>query len=83
MKTDTLMRKIQEADIVIAGIGVEDSYDFAIDLNMAIEKLGNYSVKYYDRMENKGLTYKEAREKLGRYLRSNLTILVEEESLEA
>ena len=83
MKTETLMRKIQEADIVIAGIGVEDSYDFAVDLNNAIAKLGKYSVIFYERMENKGLTYKAAREKLGKYLRSNLTILVEEESIGA
>ena len=79
MKTETLMRKIQEADIVIAGITVEDSYDFAVDLNNAITKLGKYSVIFYERMESKGITYKAAQEKLGRYLRSNLTIIVEEE----
>lgn len=79
MKTETIMRKIQEADIVISGITPEESYDFAVDLNNAITKLGKYSVIFYERMENKGLTYKAAQEKLGKYLRSNLTIVVEEE----
>ena len=75
MKTKTIMRKIQEADIVISEIIAEESYDFAIDLNVQIEKLGKYSVKYYERMEQQGYTYKEAQDKLGEYLRSNLTII--------
>ena len=82
MRTDTIMRKIQEADIVIAGIIAEESYEFAIDLNNAITKLGKYSVMFYERMENKGLTYKAAQDKLGKYLRSNLTIIMEEEALD-
>jgi hypothetical protein len=40
-----------------------------------IEKLGKYSTKYYTRMEEQGYTYKEAQDKLGEYLRSNLTII--------
>jgi hypothetical protein len=79
MRTDTIMRKIQEADIVISGIQAEESYNFAIDLNIAVEKIGKYSVMYYNRMENKGITYKAAQDKLGKYLRNNLTILVEEQ----
>jgi hypothetical protein len=75
MKTETLMRKIQEADIFISEIVPEETYDFAIDLNNAIEKIGKYSVKYYDRMEKDGYTYKEAQDELGKYLRSNLTII--------
>jgi hypothetical protein len=75
MKLETIMRKIQEADIVISEIVAEETYDFAIDLNVQIEKLGKYSVKYYDRMEQQGYTYKEAQDKLGEYLRSNLTII--------
>jgi len=81
MRLDTIMRKIQEADVVIAGIVAEESYDFAIDLNNAITKLGKYSVMFYERMENKGITYKAAQDKLGRYLRNNLTIVVEEDVL--
>ena len=36
---------------------------------------------YYERMEGKGLTYKAAQDKLGKFLRSNLTIIVDEETL--
>jgi len=78
MRTDTIMRKIQEADIVISEIVAEETYDFAIDLNVQIEKLGKYSIKYYNRMEQQGYSYKEAQEKLGEYLRSNLTIVRED-----
>ena len=78
MRTDTIMRKIQEADITISEIVAEETYDFAIDLNREIEKLGKYSVKYYDRMEQQGYSYKEAQDKLGEYLRSNLTIVRED-----
>jgi len=79
MKLETVMRKVQEADIVLTSIVPEETFNFAIDLNNAIEKLGKYSVRYYDRMEKDGYNYKEAQDKLGEYLRSNLTILVEEE----
>jgi len=79
MKLETVMRKVQEADIVLTSIIPEETFNFAIDLNNAIEKLGKYSVRYYDRMEKDGYNYKEAQDKLGEYLRSNLTILVEEE----
>ena len=79
MKLETIMRKVQEADIVLTSIIPEETFNFAIDLNYAIEKLGKYSVRYYDRMEKDGYNYKEAQDKLGEYLRSNLTILVEEE----
>ena len=75
MRTETIMRKIQEADITISEIVAEETYDFAIDLNVQIEKLGKYQIKYYTRMEEQGYTYKEAQEKLGEYLRSNLTII--------
>ena len=78
MKLETVMRKVQEADIVLTSIIPEETFNFAIDLNNAIEKLGKYSVRYYDRMEKDGYNYKEAQDKLGEYLRSNLTILVEE-----
>jgi hypothetical protein len=82
MKIKTIMRKIQEADVVLTGIAPEESFNFAIDLNTAIEILGKFSTRYYDRMEVMGYTYKEAQDQLGEFLRSNLTILVEEEPLE-
>ena len=75
MKTETLMRKIQEADIFISEVTPEETYDFAIDLNNALYKLSKYSVKYYERMEDDGYSYKEAQDELGKYLRSNLTII--------
>ena len=82
MKLETIMRKVQEADIVLTSIIPEETFNFAIDLNNAIEKLGKYSVRYYDRMEKDGYNYKEAQDKLGEYLRSNLTILVEEDVID-
>lgn len=82
MRLDTIMRKIQEADIVLSGIKAEETYEFAVDLNNAVEKMGKYSVMFYERMENKGVTYKAAQDKLGRYLRSNLTVLVDEKALD-
>lgn len=75
MKLETMMRKIQEADIFISEIEPMESFDFAIDLNNALEKLGKYSVKFYEEMEKLGYNYKEAQDKLGEYLRSNLTIV--------
>ena len=83
MKLETIMRKIQEADIFISEILPEETFDFAIDLNNALEKLGKYSVMYYDRMEQQGYNYKEVQDYLGEYLRSNLTIIrndIEEDS---
>ena len=82
MKLETIMKHIQEADIVLTSIIPEETFNFAIDLNNAIEKLGKYSVRYYDRMEKDGYNYKEAQDKLGEYLRSNLTILVEEDVID-
>lgn len=77
MKLETVMRKIQEADFVLATITAEETYDFAVDLNNTLKKMGHYSVMYYERCEKNGITYKEATEKLGEYLRSNLEISVE------
>ena len=79
MKLETLMRKIQEADVVLASVIAEETFEFAIDLNNAITKLGKYSVMFYDKMEELGYNYQEAQDKLGKYLRSNLTIVVEED----
>jgi hypothetical protein len=76
MKLETIMRKIQEADIGLTLVVPEESYDFAVDINNALEKMGKYSVMYYERCEEQGLTYKEATNQLGEYLRSNLDITV-------
>jgi hypothetical protein len=76
MKLETVMRKIQEADVDLADIVPEESYNFAIDINTSLKKMGHYSIMYYERCEEAGLTYKEATDKLGEYLRSNLTYVV-------
>ena len=68
MLLETMMRKIQEADIVLSTVTAEESYEFAIDLNNAITKLGKYSVMFYDKMEEQGYNYQEALEKLGNFL---------------
>jgi len=78
MKLETVMRKIQEADVFLASMQYEPSYDFGVDMNNALKKIGHYSVIYYERCEKQGLTYEQATEKLGEYLRSNLTLVVEE-----
>ena len=78
MKIETVMRKIQEADMVMATIPPEETYDFAVDLSNALQKLGKYSVVYYERMEHDGYTYKQAQDELGEYLRSNLTVVRED-----
>ena len=79
MKLTTIMKKIQEADIVLTGIVPEESFNFYIDLSQATEKHGKYAAKYYDRCEIEGYSIEEAHEQLGEYLRSNLTILVDEQ----
>ena len=68
MLLQTMMRKIQEADIVLSSVTAEESFEFAIDLNNAINKLGKYSVMYYDKMEELGYNYQEAIDKLGNFL---------------
>ena len=68
MLLTTMMRKIQEADIVLSSVTAEETFEFAIDLNNAINKLGKYSVMYYDKMEELGYNYQEAIDKLGNFL---------------
>ena len=77
MKLTTVMRKIQEADVFLAEMTPEESYDFAIDMNNAVTKIGKYQVKYYEMCEELGYTYEEAQEQLGEYLRKHLTVVVE------
>jgi len=77
MKLETIMRKIQEADITLAEVIVEETYDFAIDMATQLEKIGKHQRLYYNRCEEEGLTYKEATDKLGEYLRSNLQVNVQ------
>lgn len=72
MKIETIMNKIQEADFELAFIEPLEEYAFAIDLNNAVQRIGKYSIMYYTRCEEAGLTYKEAQEKLGEHLRRNL-----------
>jgi len=79
MKLETIMRKIQEADVSLAEMIPEESYDFAIDMNVNVTKIGKYQVMYYERCEEQGLSYKEATDQLGEYLRSNLTVIVEKQ----
>lgn len=80
MKLETVMRKLQEADLTLATIEVLEEYAFAIDLNDALKKIGHYSVMYYTRCEDAGLTYKEATDKLGAFLSKNLGYVKKEES---
>ena len=77
MKINKIMRYIQEADIQLAGMQVEESYDFAIDMANNLRKISWYQRKYYEASELEGLTYKEAQDRLGEYLRGNLQKNVE------
>lgn len=72
MKLETIMNKIQENDFILTQLQVEESYEFAHDINQALKNLAHYSIKYYDRCEEAGLTYKEATDKLGEHLRAHL-----------
>lgn len=77
MKLETVMRKIQEADVALAEMTPEESYDFAIDMNNNVYKIAKYQLMYYTRCEEQGLTYKEAQDQLGEYLRSHLTVIID------
>ena len=79
MKLETIMQKIQENDFILAGIRPEESYEFANDLNQALKNVGHYNMMYYNRCEEAGLSYEEATEKLGEYLRAHLVLEKEEE----
>lgn len=72
MDINKVMEEIQKADIQLAGMGVEESYDFAIDMNNNLVNIAKYQVIYYEQSEEEGLTYKEAIDRLGEYLRNNL-----------
>ena len=75
MKLSTIMDRIQQADWDLTMIVPTESYDFAIDINSALRKMGHYSCMYYDKCDAQGLTYKEATDKLGEHLRNNLGII--------
>ena len=79
MKTETIMKKLQDADVALATIQYVEHYDFYIDISNHTKQVGHYSAMYYDRCEQEGLTIEEAKEKLGEYLRSNFTIVVPKE----
>lgn len=80
MKLETIMHKIQENDLTLVDIIPEETYEFAVDLNNALKNVGHYSVKYYEKCEELGITYKEATEKLGEYLRGHLVKIEEEDT---
>lgn len=69
MKVETIMRKIQEADLELATLTPEENYDFYIDVGLYTEKIGHYSRMYYNRCEEDGLTIEEAKEQLNKHLR--------------
>lgn len=73
-KTDYIMQQIQAADITLATIEVQDNYDFAHDINLALENMGRFSRMYYRRMESNGYTYEEAKDKLSKFMQKNLGI---------
>lgn len=79
MKLETVMRKIQEADFELAYIEPLQEYGFAIDLNNALQRMGRYSVMYYERCENEGISYEEAQDRLGKFLQANLGYVKKEE----
>jgi len=68
------MDKIQEADWDLTQMKAEESYDFALDINNALRKMGHFSVLYYSKCELQGMTYKEATDSLGEHLRNGLGI---------
>jgi len=72
MKIRTIMSKIQIADLTLTTIEPLEEYAFAIDMSDAIANQGKYSKMYYERCEKEGLTYAEAQEQLGDFLRTNL-----------
>ena len=72
MKLTTVMAKIQLADLTLTTIEPLEEYAFAIDMSDAIAQQGKYSKMYYERCEKLGLTYKEAQDQLGDFLRTNL-----------
>jgi hypothetical protein len=80
-KTEYIMQQIQEADVTLATIEVQDNYDFANDINLALEKMGKFNRMYYNRMERYGHTYEEAKEKLGDFLKWNLGYTKKEDSV--
>jgi hypothetical protein len=77
-KTEYIMRQIQDADVTLAYIEVSEDYDFANDINLALEQMGKYSRMYYNRMERYGYTYEEAKEKLGAFMKKSLGIVKKE-----
>lgn len=72
-----IMENIQKYDILLAGIIVEETYDFAIDMNTYLNELSKYQLEYYKKCEDDGLTYEEALEQLGNYLSTHLQENVE------
>ena len=78
MKLETVMRKIQEADVALAEMYPEETYEFYYDMGMYMERMGHYSKMYYDKCEKEGLTLEEAKEQLGEFLRGNLTVIRED-----
>lgn len=74
VKIETIMNKIQQADWNLTMLKPESSYNFAIDINAALKKLGHYSLMFYSRCENDGLSYEQATDMLGKHLRDGLGI---------
>ena len=72
MSIDEIMEEVQKADIKLSGMSVEESYDFAIDMNNNLLDIAKYQLLYYEKSEKEGLTYQEATDRLGEYLRNNL-----------
>ena len=79
MKLETIMKRIQENDLILTGIVPETTYEFAYDLNIALKNIAHYQIKYYTRCEDAGLTYEEATEKLGDFLKAGLGFVKNEE----